>query len=147
MSLLNKLPKSTGKSKRRRGRGIGSTLGGHTAGRGQKGQLSRTGANVPVWFEGGQLPLIKRMPMLRGKGRLKPTSKVIAVSLSDIEKMSADTISLETLKLEKVIAEQARAAKVIATGEITRKVTLTGIAVTKQAEAAIKKAGGTVDAA
>ena len=144
MSLLSKLPASTTKKLKRVGRGFGSTRGGHTSGRGMKGQLSRTGANVPLWFEGGQLPLIKRVPMLRGKGRLVSFNKTAEVTLSELESMKADTISLDTLKVEGMISKRAKAAKVIATGSISRKVALVGLSATAGAQKSIEKAGGSV---
>lgn len=146
MSLLKKLPSIVDKSKRRVGRGIGSTQGGHTAGRGQKGQKSRTGSKIPLWFEGGQLPLIKRLPMLRGKGKMKPTSKTVSLTLSDLNRVKATAVTLDTLKLEKIIPSQAKAAKVIATGTLTKAVSMSGVMVTQQAQAAIEEAGGSVQA-
>lgn len=144
MSLLNKLNKSTSKSNKRVGRGYGSGKGGHTSTRGQKGQKSRQGANVPAWFEGGQLPLIKRLPMLRGKGRLNVVRPVAEVTLSEIESMKADTITIDTLKLEKVIGIRFKTAKIVASGKLSRKVTVQGVKVTKTAAQAIQDAGGSV---
>lgn len=144
MSLINKLNKSTSRSSKRVGRGYGSGKGGHTSSRGQKGQKSRQGANVPVWFEGGQLPLIKRLPMLRGKGRLNVVKPVVEVTLSEIESMKADTITLDTLKLEKVIGSRFKTAKIVSSGKISRKVTVRGVKVTKTAAQAIQAAGGNV---
>lgn len=144
MSLLQTLVKSVTKSKKRIGRGIGSGVGGHTSSRGQKGQKSRTGSKVPLWFEGGQLPLIKRLPMLRGKGRFKVVRPVAEITLSDLEKMSATTITLETLKLEKLIDNKFKRAKIISTGTLSRSVTITNIAVTPKAQEAIEAAGGSV---
>lgn len=144
MSKLILLPAATTKSKRRVGRGIGSTKGGHTSGRGTKGQWARQGALVPLWFEGGQLPLVKRLPMLRGKGRLNATSLAVAVTLTDLEKMSATTISVDTLKLERIVPQRAARVKVIATGVITKKIALQGISVSQKARELIEKAGGTV---
>ena len=145
MSKLSVLPEIAAKPKRREGRGIGSRKGGHTSGRGTKGQLSRQGAKVPLWFEGGQLPLIKRLPMLRGKGRLKPTTKVITLTLSDLNKVTAEVVTVETLKIEKIIPSDTSRVKVIATGEVTKKVALKGIATTDTARTQIEKAGGTVE--
>lgn len=144
MSKLSALTPITTKSKRRVGRGIGSTKGGHTSGKGTKGQLSRQGANVPLWFEGGQLPLVKRLPMLRGKGRLKPTSKTIALTLSELNRVSADEVTIETLKLEKMIPQQAERVKIIASGAIDKKLTVKGLVATEGARKQIEKAGGTV---
>lgn len=144
MSLLNKLISTTTKSAKRIGRGIGSGKGGHTSSRGQKGQKSRQGAKSPLWFEGGQLPLIKRLPMLRGKGRLNVVRPTAEVTLSDIDTMKADTITLDTLKLEKVVGSKFAKAKIIASGKLNRKVSVAGVKVTKTAQEAIIAAGGTV---
>lgn len=144
MSLLNKLTRSTTKSNKRLGRGYGSGKGGHNSSKGQKGQKSRQGANIPLWFEGGQLPLIKRLPMLRGKGRLNVVRPTAEITLSEVNNMKADVITLDTLKLEKVIDSKFKKAKIIASGTISRKVSVQGISVTKTAAQAIEAAGGTV---
>lgn len=144
MSLLGKLTKITTKSQKRIGRGYGSGKGGHTSTRGTKGYKSRQGSKVPVWFEGGQLPLIKRLPMLRGKGRLNVVRPTAQVSLAEIEKMKADVITLDALKLEKVIDARFKKAKIIASGEITRKVTVQGVPVSKAAKSMIEKNGGSI---
>lgn len=145
MSLLSSLSSLIDKSHKRVGRGYGGGKGGHTAGRGQKGQKSRTGAKVPLWFEGGQLPLIKRLPMWRGKGKFVSVRPSAQITLSDLEKMQADVITLDTLKVEKVIDRRFKKAKIVKTGSITRKVTITGVPVTKGAQAEIEKAGGHVE--
>lgn len=144
MSLLSQQPKLITKRPKRIGRGYGSGKGGHTSSRGTKGQLSRVGSKVPLWFEGGQLPLIKRLPMMRGKGRLEVLHPTAEISLTTLDKMQAEVITLETLKLEKIIDQRYKKAKVIGNGEIHRTVTLQGIAATKSAQAAIEKAGGSV---
>lgn len=144
MSLLNKLTKSTTSQSKRVGRGYGSGKGGHNSTKGQKGQKSRGGAKIPLWFEGGQLPLIKRLPMLRGKGRLNVVRPTAEITLSEIENMKADTITLDTLKLEKVISPGFKKAKIIASGTLNRKVTVEGIRVTKSAAKAIEAAGGSI---
>jgi large subunit ribosomal protein L15 len=127
------------------GRGYGSGKS-KTAGRGTKGQGARKSGSVPLWFEGGQLPLIKRMPMLRGKGRFNVLEPVAEVKLSAIEKMSAKVITLDALKLEKVIDTRFKKAKVIAGGTLSRAVTLQGVPATKSAAAAVTKAGGKLEA-
>ncbi len=144
MSLFNQLPSIVSKSLKRVGRGPGSGKGSHTVGRGQKGQKSRVGSKVPLWFEGGQLPLIKRLPMMRGKGKFKVVRPTAEVSLGAIEKMKADTITVEALKLEKIIDRRFLKAKIVATGTINRSVTIKGLAVSEAAEAAIVKASGHV---
>ncbi len=144
MSILNNLIKITTKKAKRVGRGYSSGKGGHTVGRGQKGQTSRTGSKIPLWFEGGQLPLVKRMPMLRGKGKFKVVRPTAQISLTDLENMKATEITLETLKLEKVIAPAFKKAKIIASGKINRKVIIKDLRVSAGAVKLIEKAGGKV---
>ncbi len=143
MSLLNNLTSIVDRSAKRVGRGFGSGKGGHTSGRGMKGQRSRVGSKIPLWFEGGQLPLTKRLPMLRGKGRFNVLIPTAEVTLNDIEKMKAKIINLETLKQEKIINVRFRKAKVIKTGELTRKVTVE-IPVSAASKKVIENAGGSV---
>jgi large subunit ribosomal protein L15 len=143
MSILNQLTRIVDKSAKRVGRGIGSGRGGHTSGRGMKGQKSRVGSKIPLWFEGGQLPLTKRLPMLRGKGRFNVVRPTAEVTLSDIQKMKAKTITLEALKEERVINARFRTAKIVRTGELTRKVTVE-IPVSAASKKAIENAGGLV---
>lgn len=146
MSLLHQLTSITDKTQKRVGRGYGTGKGGHTSGRGTKGQTSRVGSKIPLWFEGGQLPLIKRLPMIRGKGKLKVLTPVAEVNLGVLNRMTATTISLETLKLEKVIDRRFTQAKVISGGELSRAITIQGVKVTKSAREQIEKAGGTITA-
>lgn len=147
MSLLDQLTKTTHPASKRVGRGYGSGQGGHASGRGQKGQRSRKSGKSPDWFEGGQLPLVKRLPMWRGKGRqnvLRPTAEV---TLGELQRMKADTITLETLKLEKVIDSRFKAAKIILSGKLDRKLSVKGVRVTAGARQAIEAAGGSVEVA
>ena len=123
------------------GRGIGSGLG-KTAGRGHKGQKSRAGGFHKVGFEGGQMPLQRRLPK-RGFVSLTNTRNV-EVRLSEINDLPVDEIDLLTLKQANLITQHALSAKVILSGEITRKVTLKGVSATKGAKAAIEAAGGSV---
>ena len=128
-------------AKRRVGRGIGSGLG-KTAGRGHKGQKSRSGGFHKVGFEGGQMPLQRRLPK---RGFKSLTARYVAeVRLSDLEKLPVDQIDLLALKQAGLMSDLHRSAKVILSGEITRKVALDGVAVTKGARAAIEAAGGSV---
>lgn len=144
MSKMNQIIAVKTVSRKRLGRGYGSGKGGHTAGRGQKGQGSRKSGGVALWFEGGQLPITKKMPMIRGKSRLKSLRPAMEVNLGRLQAMKADQITIETLKLEKVIGPRFSRAKVIATGKIERPVHLQGIAVSAAARLAIEKAGGSV---
>ncbi len=128
-------------AKRRVGRGIGSGLG-KTAGRGHKGQKSRAGGFHKVGFEGGQMPLQRRLPK---RGFVSLTRDDTAeVRLSDLQSMPVDTIDLLALKQAGVVRGGALAAKVFMCGEITRAVKLQGLRVTKGARAAIEAAGGSV---
>ena len=138
---LNTLKPAAGANKNRRrvGRGIGSGLG-KTAGRGHKGQKSRSGGFHKVGFEGGQMPLHRRLPK---RGFLSLTAAFVGeVRLSDLEKMKVDTIDLEALKTAGVVSRLTDRAKVVLSGKLTRKVTLVGIGATKGAKAAIEAAGG-----
>lgn len=128
-------------AKRRVGRGIGSGLG-KTAGRGHKGQKSRSGGFHKVGFEGGQMPLQRRLPK---RGFKSLTARFVAeVRLSDLEKLPVEQIDLLALKQAGLMSDLHRSAKVILSGDITRKVTLDGVAATKGAKAAIEAAGGSV---
>ncbi len=146
MSLLHQLISITTPRQKRVGRGFGSGKGGHTTGRGEKGQRSRVGSTIPLWFEGGQLPLIKRLPMQRGKGKLKVLQPTAEVTLTELNAMKADTISLDTLRLEKVVDVRFKRAKIIGTGKLDRKVTIQSLRVTKSAQQQIEALGGTVKA-
>ncbi len=128
-------------AKRRVGRGIGSGLG-KTAGRGHKGQKARSGGFHKVGFEGGQMPLQRRLPK---RGFISLTRGDTAeVRLYQIEKMPVDEIDLLALKQAGVVPQIALSAKVVLRGEITRKVRLLGLLVSKGAKAAIENAGGSV---
>ncbi|NOT17879.1 MAG: 50S ribosomal protein L15 [Sulfuriferula sp.] len=138
---LNNLQPAPGSNKpcRRVGRGIGSGLG-KTAGRGHKGQKSRTGGFHKVGFEGGQMPIQRRLPK---RGFVSLTAGDTAeVLLSVIAKLPVDQIDILVLKQAGLISARAKTAKVIMTGSISRAVKLQGITATKAARAAIEAAGG-----
>jgi large subunit ribosomal protein L15 len=140
---LNKIKPAAGakKARRRVGRGIGSGLG-KTAGRGHKGQGSRAGGYHKVGFEGGQMPLQRRLPKRGFKSaQLKYNGEV---SLTDLERLGAAEIDLLTLKAAGLVGELIKTVKVIKSGELTRKVALNGIGATAGAKAAIEAAGGSV---
>ena len=142
MQLNNLKPNAGSKKPRRRvGRGIGSGLG-KTAGRGHKGQSSRSGGYHKVGFEGGQMPLQRRLP----KRGFKSPDTTAEVRLSDLERLGSDTVDLETLKAQGVIPRLSLAAKVIVSGKLTRKLTVTGLRASKGAQAAIEAAGGKFEA-
>ena len=129
------------KARRRVGRGIGSGLG-KTAGRGHKGQKSRAGGFHKVGFEGGQMPLQRRLPK---RGFKSTTLKYKGeVTLADLERLGADEVDLVSLKAAGLVGELIRVVKVIKAGELTRKVALKGIGATAGAKAAIEAVGGSV---
>ena len=126
-------------AKRRVGRGIGSGLG-KTAGRGHKGQKSRAGGYHKVGFEGGQMPLQRRLPKRGFKSHnLKYNGEI---SLTDLQLLDQDEVDLVMLKAAHLVGQLIKHVKVIKTGELTRKVTLKGIGATAGAKAAIEAAGG-----
>ena len=141
---LNTLSPSPGrtKTKKRVGRGMGSGVG-KTAGRGHKGLKSRSGGTVKPGFEGGQMPLQKRLPKYGFSSRVSIVSA--EVRLSEIAKVEVDVVDLDALKAADVIGENIKRAKVFLSGSIDKAVTLKGLAVTKGAKAAIEKAGGKVE--
>ena len=130
-------------AKKRVGRGIGCGLG-KTAGRGHKGQKARAGGFHKVGFEGGQMPLQRRLPKRGFVSLLK--NDTAEVRLGDLQKMKAETVDLAALKAAGIVPHLALRAKVILAGKIERKVALQGIAVSKGARAAIEAAGGSVEA-
>ena len=128
-------------AKRRVGRGIGSGLG-KTAGRGHKGQKSRAGGYHKVGFEGGQMPLQRRLPKRGFKSlSLKFNAEV---RLSDLQRLEASEIDLQVLKAAGLVGELTKHVKVIAAGELSKKVVLKGVGATAGAKAAIEAAGGSV---
>ncbi|MBH9554010.1 50S ribosomal protein L15 [Inhella gelatinilytica] len=142
MELNNIKPAAGAKhAKRRVGRGIGSGLG-KTAGRGHKGQKSRAGGFHKVGFEGGQMPLQRRLPK---RGFKSVALKFAAeVTLADLQRIGAEEIDLLILKAAGLVGELTKTVKVIKSGELSRKVALKGIGATAGAKAAIEAAGGTV---
>jgi large subunit ribosomal protein L15 len=128
-------------AKRRVGRGIGSGLG-KTAGRGHKGQKSRSGGYHKVGFEGGQMPMHRRLPKRGFKSHLLKFNAEI--TLSTLENLGAAEVDILTLKQAGAIGEIAKVVKVINTGAITKAVKLTGIGATAGAKAAIEAAGGSI---
>ena len=124
---------------KRVGRGIGSGLG-KTCGRGHKGQKSRSGGSVKPGFEGGQMPLQRRLPKFGFTSR--KAAFVAEVRLNELAKVNADVIDLAALKAADIVNDSMKEAKVILSGEITKAVTVKGMRVTKGAQAAIEAAGG-----
>ena len=142
MKLNSIKPAAGSKTARTRvGRGIGSGIG-KTAGRGHKGQRARKGGRGKIGFEGGQMPIQRRLPK---RGFNSPLAKYSAeVRLSDLEKLSQTEIDLGVLKNAGVVPAITQQAKIIKSGSLTRKLSLKGIGVTKGAREAITAAGGSI---
>lgn len=145
---LHSLPKIAARGKKRVGRGYGSGKGGHTSGRGQKGQRSRR--TIPWSFEGGALPLSQRLPFWRGKGRLNPLSdNPVAINLNQLDKLPAGTIVdagfLVKMGWVKTREIAVRGAKILGGGKLTKKLTIAGLKISVSAKAAVEKAGGKVE--
>jgi len=141
---LNTLSPAPGSrsTRKRVGRGIGSGLG-KTAGRGHKGQKSRSGGSVKPGFEGGQMPLQRRVPKFGFTSRKSlVTSEVRLHELANVE---GDIIDLETLKKAGLVRHNMKRAKIVLSGELTKSVTVKGLAITKGAKAAVEAAGGKVE--
>lgn len=144
MMQLNTLQPAVGsKSARHRvGRGVGSGWG-KTAGRGHKGQKSRAGGFHKVGFEGGQMPLHRRLPK---RGFTSLTRRYCEeVRLNELQGLSVEEIDLAVLKAANIVSARALSARVILSGEISRKIVLRGLSATKGAKAAIEAAGGSVE--
>ena len=141
---LNTLSPAPGSRKdaKRVGRGIGSGVG-KTAGRGHKGQKSRSGGSVKPGFEGGQMPLQKRLPKYGFSSRIARTTA--QVRLGELSGVEGDVIDLAALKNADLVNENIPRARVFLSGELTRAVTVKGLAVTKGAREAIEQAGGKVE--
>jgi large subunit ribosomal protein L15 len=142
---LNDLKPAQGakRSAKRVGRGIGSGLG-KTAGRGHKGQKARAGGFHKVGFEGGQMPLQRRLPKIgfRSQKALERDE----IRLNELRRVEGDLVDLKTLRAAGLIGAGIRQVKIIASGSLERPVTVRGVGVTKGARAAIEAAGGTVEA-
>jgi len=128
-------------AKRRVGRGIGSGLG-KTAGRGHKGQKSRSGGYHKVGFEGGQMPLQRRLPKVGFRSKMFTAE----VRLDELAKLEGTAVDIEALKKANIIPTFAGHAKIVLSGEITKAYSIKGIGATKGAREAIEKAGGSVEA-
>ena len=140
---LNTIKPAEGSKKnaRRVGRGIGSGFG-KTAGRGHKGQKSRTGGFHKVGFEGGQMPLQRRLPKRGFKSMTK--ADTAHVRTSELNNLPVDVIDLLVLKQANIVSGNVLAAKIFFSGEITKKLVLTGLLLTKGAKVAVETAGGNI---
>ncbi|WP_088332574.1 50S ribosomal protein L15 [Lacimicrobium sp. SS2-24] len=141
---LNTLAPAPGakQSSKRVGRGIGSGLG-KTGGRGHKGQTSRSGGKIRPGFEGGQMPIQRRLPKFGFTSRKSMVSD--QVTLTEIAKVEGDVVSLETLKAANLVKKDVLFVKVMKSGDLNRAVTVNGLKVTKGAREAIEAAGGKVE--
>ncbi|MCU7891018.1 MAG: 50S ribosomal protein L15 [Candidatus Thiodiazotropha sp. (ex Ustalcina ferruginea)] len=141
---LNTLQPAPGSkpARKRVGRGIGSGLG-KTCGRGHKGQKSRSGGFQKVGFEGGQMPLQRRLPKIGFTSRISMSTA--QVRLGELAKVEGDVIDLETLQKANVVTRSIKKVKIFASGAIDRAVTVKGLGVSKGAKAAIEAAGGKVE--
>ncbi|HHJ40028.1 MAG: 50S ribosomal protein L15 [Methylothermaceae bacteria B42] len=141
---LNTLKPAVGSKQKpkRVGRGIGSTLG-KTCGRGHKGQKARSGGYHKVGFEGGQMPLHRRLPKVGFRSRTQRF--VDEIRLSELNRLPVDVVDLQSLRQANLISRSIKRVKIIASGKIERAITIKGIGVTKGARELIEKAGGTVE--
>ncbi|SMM97995.1 LSU ribosomal protein L15p (L27Ae) [uncultured Candidatus Thioglobus sp.] len=141
--LLNTLSPAEGekKSRKRVGRGIGSGIG-KTCGRGHKGQKARSGGFSKIGFEGGQMPLQRRLPKIGFSSRVSIITS--QVTLSELNKLEEEEITIDVLKQHNLVTKNIKRVKVMLSGEITRAITLTGIKATKGAKAAIEAAKGSI---
>ena len=143
---LNEMSPAPGSKKLRLRVGRGASAGqGKTCGRGVKGQRARKGGYHKVGFEGGQMPIQRRLPKFGFRSKIAPT--VAEVRLSELAKVKADVIDLDALKAANVVHAQAERARIVSSGTISRKVTIKGLHLTKGAKAAVEAAGGTIEEA
>ncbi len=140
--MLHDLPKTTIPKNKRLGRGFGSGVGGHTVGRGNKGHKARTGKSTPLWFEGGQLPLIKRLPYWRGKFRFKSLSAPFQeVQTSKLALLHGQDITPVTLEAAGLIKNARHPVKIIGTATLEKIGEVRDVAMTGSARMAMEKAG------
>ena len=142
---LNNISPAPGSKRIRLRVGRGASAGqGKTCGRGVKGQRARKGGYHKVGFEGGQMPLQRRLPKTGFRSKIAPS--VAEVRLSELTKLSGDVLDLAALKAANLVHEQALRARVVASGSVSKALTVKGVHLTKGAKAAIESAGGKVEA-
>jgi large subunit ribosomal protein L15 len=142
---LNNISPAAGSKRIRLRVGRGASAGqGKTCGRGVKGQRARKGGYHKVGFEGGQMPLQRRLPKTGFRSKVAPT--VAEVRLSELAKLTGDVVDLAALKAANLVHEQALRARVVASGTVSKALTVKGVHLTKGAKAAIESAGGKVEA-
>jgi len=148
--MIHNYIQKTTKNKKRIGRGYGSGKGGHTVGRGSKGAKSRSGYKLPrPGFEGGQMPLSRRLPKMKGFSRkyFQNKNNIVLVKLEQLNVFKdGDTVDFESLEKAGIVksSKKSQTVKILANGELTKKVTVSGIALSENAVAKINKAGGKV---
>ena len=142
MKLENLPVSKESKSRKRVGRGPGSGMG-KTSTRGEKGQKARSGASIPAWFQGGQSPLYRRLPK-RGFNNARFTTRFATINLADLDRYFADgdTVTPEILKERGIIKKQLSGVKVLASGELTKKLTIKAQRFSSEAVTKIEAAGG-----
>ena len=135
-------PRTSRKRRKRLGRGI-SAGQGKTCGRGHKGQKSRSGGKVRIGFEGGQLPLQRRIPRFGFRSRIGAVTAEVRVG--ELDRVIGDEVTLESLKAANIVAKRVKRARIFLSGEVHRAMTIKGVALTRGARAAVEKAGGTIE--
>lgn len=138
--MLNILEKITTRAKKRVGRGYGSGKGSHTVGRGSKGNKSRQGGSIPLWFEGGQLPLIKRLPYARGKFHFKTLqAKPVIITFAKLAKLEGQDVTPETLVAAGLIPHESVRAKIVGGGVAPKVKEIRGVEMTVSAKNALEQ--------
>lgn len=144
--MLHELPKITSNKIKRLGRGFGSGVGGHTVGRGNKGHRARAGKSVPLWFEGGQLPFIKRLPYLRGKFHFKTLNAMPQeVAIEKLALLAGQDITPETLVAARLIKNARHSVKIIGKAKLGKIGAVRGVFMTHAARKCLIEAGATLE--
>ncbi len=144
--LLESLPKRINRkySAKRLGRGYGSGVGGHTVGRGTKGQKSRSGHKSTVFFEGGNRPFYSRIPKYKGFKSRADKFHPVNLNIIEDEFKAGELVNLETLKEKGLVKKRTKLVKILGFGELTKKITFEGLKISETAVAKIEKAGGSI---
>lgn len=138
--MLNSLLKITSRAKKRVGRGGGSGKGMHTAGRGSKGHKSRQGGSIPLWFEGGQLPLVKRLPYMRGKFHFKSLKATpVIITFAKLAKLTGQDVTPETLVAAGLINHESVRVKIVSGGTAPKVGEVRGVEITASAKNALEQ--------
>lgn len=144
--LLESLPKRINRkySAKRLGRGYGSGVGGHTVGRGTKGQKSRSGHKSTVFFEGGNRPFYSRIPKYKGFKSRADKFHPVNLNIIEDEFKAGELVNLESLKEKGLVKKRTKLVKILGFGELTKKITFEGLKISETAVAKIEKAGGSI---